>query len=302
MPAPRLRALPISSEAAGVLLALTAVALFASMDAMSKGLSQRYDPLMVTWARYLSQAVLVLLIALPRLREIGRTRHPGLQALRSALIFGATLCFFISIAFVPLAEATAVFEVAPLMITALAGLILKERIGPRRWLGVAAGFAGAMIVIRPGFAVFQPMALLPMLAAFCYALHAIATRFLGRDERPWTTFLYSGAIGSLCASLIVPFRWTTPSVEDALLMASTGIVGGVGQFLLIHAYQRASAATLAPTTYFGLLMATLWGRVFFDETPDFWTAAGALVIVGSGLYVWGRGRERAVVPPGGPLP
>lgn len=302
MPVPRPRALPLSQEASGVALALVAVALFASMDAMSKGLSQRYDPVMVTWARYLSQAVLVVLILSPRLKQVARARYPLIQLVRSALIFGATLCFFIAIAFVPLAEATAVFDVAPLMITALAALILKEQVGPRRWAGVAAGFVGAMIVIRPGLSVFQPMAVLPMLAAFCYALHAIATRFLGRDENPWTTFLYSGAIGAICASFLVPFHWSTPTIEDALLMTLCGAVGGTGQLLLILAFARASAATLAPTTYFGLLMATMWGYVFFGDAPDLWTVLGAAVIVGSGLYVWWRDQTRPPARSPGPLP
>jgi len=302
MPALRPRALPLSQEAFGVALALVAVVCFASMDAMSKGLSQRYDPVMVTWARYLSQAVLVFLLLSPRLREVGVPRYPVIQLVRSALIFGATLCFFVAIAHVPLAEATAVFEVAPLMITALAALVLKERVGPRRWAGVAAGFVGAMIIIRPGFGVFQPMALLPMLAAFCYALHAIATRFLGRDENPWTTFLYSGLIGAFCASLVVPFHWSDPTAADALLMTLCGVVGAVGQFLLILAFTRASAATLAPTTYFGLIMATIWGLVFFGETPDLLTVLGAVVVVGSGLYVWRRERTAPVVRAAGPLP
>ena len=302
MSVPRPRALPLSHETTGVLLALTAVACFASMDALSKGLSQRYDPVMVTWARYLSQAVLVVLILSPRLGKVARARYPLIQLVRSALIFGATLCFFIAIAFVPLAEATAVFDVAPLMITALAALILKEPVGPRRWAGVAAGFVGALIIIRPGLSVFQPMALLPMLGAFCYALHAIATRFLGRDENPWTTFLYSGAIGAVCASLLVPFHWSMPTVEDALLMTLSGAVGGVGQFLLILAFARASASTLAPTTYFGLIMATILGFVFFGDAPDLWTVLGAAVIVGSGLYVWWREHAATMTNSPGPLP
>ena len=302
MPAPRLRAPSLSDETSGVLLALLAMAFFASMDALSKGLSERYDPVMVTWARYLSQAVLVLLILSPRIRIVGRTRHPLLQALRSALIFGATLSFFIAIAHIPLAEATAIFEVAPLMVTMLAALILKESVGARRWAGVVAGFAGALIIVRPGLAVFQPMALLPMLAALFYALHAIVTRFLGRDENPLTTLLYSGLIGVVCASILAPFHWTTPTWEDAALMTLCGAVGGVGHLLLITAFARASAATLAPTGYFGLVIATIYSVAIFGEAPDLWTVTGAVVIVGSGLYVWRRELDRGAVKPGGPSP
>ncbi len=302
MPAPRFKAPDLSLEASGVLIAIVAIGFFASMDAISKGLSQRYDPFMVTWGRYLSQAVLVLLLLAPRIRTVARTRNLKLQILRSAMIFGATLCFFISIAHIPLAEATALFEVAPLMVTALAALVLREHVGARRLFGVAAGFIGAMIIIRPGLAVFQPMAMLPMLAAFFYAMHAIVTRQLGQADNPWTTLLYSGVIGALCASLMVPFFWSTPTFEDALIMLSSGAVGGTGQILLILAFQRASASALAPVTYFGLIVAAAWGYVFFDETPDVWTVCGALVIVSSGLYVWRRESQTSAVKAADPSP
>ncbi len=288
MPVSRLRAPTLSDDAFGVVAALLAVALFASMDAIGKGLTQRYDPFMVAWARYFSQAVLVVLILSPRLRTVARTRRPGLQFLRSLFLLGATLTFFTAFAHIPLAEATAIFEVAPLIVTGLAAFALKEHVGPGRWMGVMVGFVGALIIIRPGFAVFQPMALMPLLAAFCFACHAIVTRFLGHGESPWTSFLYTSVIGGAGASLLAPFVWTTPSLEDAVLMTSMGAIGGAGQFLLIAAFRRASAAAVAPTIYFGLVMATILGFVFFGETPDAWTVAGALVVVSSGLYVWRR--------------
>ncbi len=287
----RLAALP--AEARGAALLVLATALFAAMDAIGKGLMQRHDPFQVVWARYAAQAVIVLIVISPRLHRVARTRHFGLQAIRSALLFMATLCGFFAFSAMPLADATAIFQTAPLAITALAALLLREPVGPRRWAGVAVGFLGALIIVRPGADVFQPAALLPMLGALFFAGYSIATRFLGRDESYWTTFLYTAALGALIASAFVPLVWVTPTWADAGLMLLMGAIGSVGQFLLIVAFNTAAASAIAPFTYAGLIFATLWGYLFFGDAPDGWTATGAAVIVGSGVYVWRRERVRA---------
>ena len=271
-----------------MLLAVAAVLLFSGMDALAKELSARHDTLQVVWARYTSQTVWVALLLAPRLRAVLATDRLGLQLLRSALLFGATLFFFAALAHLEFAEATAIFEVGPLFITALSVLILGERAGPRRWLGVLAGLAGALLIIRPGTAVFSPASLLPVAAAACFAGYSIATRFVGRDESPFTSLLYTTLVGTLVASLVVPFHWTVPTRADALVMGSFGAIVMVGQLCLILALRHAPASLIAPFAYFGLAFATVWGFVFFGELPDGWTVAGAAVIVGAGLFVWHR--------------
>ncbi len=287
---------PRGPEALGLLLMLGAVFAFSCMDAVAKGLSQRYDPMQVVWARYLGQTVWAFALLAPRLPALLPTPRPGLHLMRSALLFGATACFFAAISRMQLAEATAVFEVAPLMITALAFFILREKVGPRRWTGVAIGFVGALIIIRPGTEVFAPAALLPMAAALFFAGYSIATRWMSGAESPWTAFLYTALFGSAAASAIVPFVWTTPGWEDAAIMSVFGIIGGAGHLLLIHALRRAPASAIAPLSYCGLVFNAGWGLIFYDETPDRWTVAGALVIVGAGLYVWWRERRREAAP------
>jgi len=282
----------IPAEARGAALLVLATALFASMDAIGKGLMQRHDPFQVVWARYAAQAVIVAIIVSPRLGRVIRTARPGLQVIRSALLFMATLCGFFAFSVMPLADATAIFQTAPLAITALAALILREPVWPRRWAGVMVGFLGALIIVRPGADVFQPAALLPMLGALFFAGYSIATRFLGRDESYWTTFLYTAALGALIASAFVPLVWVTPTWGDAALMLAMGAIGSAGQFLLIVAFNTAPASAIAPFTYAGLIFATLWGYLFFGDAPDGWTATGAAVIVGSGVYVWRRERMR----------
>ncbi|RMD47025.1 MAG: DMT family transporter [Alphaproteobacteria bacterium] len=286
------RFLALGARQRAILLMIVTIACFASMDAIAKTLAQRYPTLEVVWARYTSQTVVALLMLAPRLRELLRTRFLGLQLVRSAFLFGATVFFFFGIVLVGLAQATAIMNANPLIITLLAALLLGERVGPRRWLSVAAGFAGALIIIRPGSAVFSPEALLPLGAAFCYAGYALSTRFLGREENPWTSFLYTAMIGTLAATLILPFVWVPPRPADLPLMLGIGVIGGAGHYLLIRALMLAEASVIAPFSYVGLLFAALYGWTLFGEVPDLPTVAGAVVIVGAGLYLWHR--ERAV--------
>ncbi len=282
----------LTPTAQGIVMMILAVATFAMMDTLAKALSARYDPLQVVWARYTCHTLVVFLWFAPRLGTLLRTRHLGLQLIRSAFLFGATFCFFTSIAHIGLAQATAVFDVNPLIVTLLAFLVLGERAGPRRIMGILAGLVGALIIIRPGTEIFSAYALLPLLAAIFYASYAISTRFLGRDEDSLTSLLYTTLIGTVAASLMVPTVWQMPAVPDLVMMLGMGVIGGTGQYFLIRAFTLAEAGVVAPFAFVGLVFAVINGLVFFGEWPDAMTLIGALVIVGSGLYVWQRERRQ----------
>lgn len=279
---------PSSSTAKGMALMIWAVFLFSIMDSLAKDLSQRHDSLQVVWARYASQTFLAFILLAPRLHILLRTRFFGMQLLRSAFLFGATMAFFFSFSRMQLAAATAIFQIGPLAITLAAFFILKEQIGRRRWIGVFVGLLGAVIIIRPGSDVFTPIALLPLVSAGCFAGYAISTRFLGAGESPWTSFLYTALIGTIAASLFAPLVWETPSLKDGLQMLSMGAVGGLGHLLLIRALTFSEASAIAPLTYFALLFNTLWGVIFFAEFPDIYTYLGSGIIASAGIYVWYR--------------
>ncbi len=282
----------LTPTAQGIVMMIAAVATFSLMDSIAKELSSRYDPLQVVWARYTCHTAVVFLWFAPRLTSLLRTRHLGLQLIRSAFLFGATFSFFTAIAHIGLAQATAVFDANPLIVTILAFLVLKERAGPRRIFGVCAGLCGALIIIRPGTEIFSPYAALPLLGALCYASYVISTRFLGSNENSLTSLLYTTLIGTVVASALVPGVWQTPAPADAALMLLMGAIGGTGQYFLIRAFTLAEAGTVAPFTYVGLIFAVIFGYVFFSEVPDAMTFVGALVIAGSGLYVWHRERHQ----------
>jgi drug/metabolite transporter (DMT)-like permease len=288
----------MGGEAQGIALFLLAVFLFSVMDTMAKELSTRQDALQVVWARYTGQTVCAVAILLPRLRQHLATDLMWLQLLRSALLFGATLFFFIALGQLQFAEATAIFQIAPLVITILSVVVLAESVGPRRWFGVLAGLVGALVIIRPGSEVFSVYALFPAIAAVSFAGYSIATRFLGHGESPYTSLLYTTLVGTLVASLALPFFWSPPQGTDWLLMGGMGAVGLVGQLGLILALGLAPASILAPFVYLGLAFNALWGFALFAEVPDGWTVTGAAIIVGAGLYVWHREtRAKAVAVP-----
>jgi len=278
----------LSPAVQGIVLMLLTVFLFTVMDALAKGLAARYDTFQVVWARYTSQTLIAVLILLPRLKPVLKTRYLGLQLIRSAFLFAATICFFFGIVLVGLAQSSAIMSINPMLITIGAFLILGEPFGIRRALGVAFGLLGALIIIRPGGEVFSLAALLPVVSACCYAGYALSTRFLGREESVWTSFLYTALIGTVIASLIVPLFWTTPTLTDAGLMLLLGLVGGAGQLSLIKALTIAEAGAIAPFAYAGPIFATFWGMMFFNEMPDIWVGVGTLVIISAGLYVWQR--------------
>lgn len=285
--------MPQTDTGRGILMMLIAIATFTSMDALAKTLIAEYPALQVVWARYTGQTVIVTLVFLPQLRRLLRTRYPGLQAARSLMQFGATAFFFVSLGYVGLAEATAITDLNPVLITLGAALFLGERLGPRRVLGVLAAMAGAMIVIRPGLGVFSPAALFPLGAAVCYAAHALITRATGARDSLWTALLWTALIGTAVTSAGLPAVWQ-PLAPGALPgFLAIGAVGAVAQLCLIRAFALAEASALAPFGYAGLVFATLWGIVLFDEWPDAWTVAGAVVIVAAGVYVWHRERTQA---------
>jgi drug/metabolite transporter (DMT)-like permease len=274
--------------AKGAIFFIVTIFLFSIMDTLAKALAQRHHSLQVVWARYTSQTVIAFVIFAPHLTRLLRTKHLALQFIRSAFLFCATMCFFTSIKFMSFASATAIFEIAPLFLTAAGFFVLGEKVGLRRWIGVFIGLIGAMVIIRPGSDVFTPIALLPACAAACFSGYAISTRFLGREESPWTSFLYTALIGTICSCFIVPFVWETPTLPDVGMMSMMGVFGGVGHFLLIRAFTITEASFLAPFGYLTLLFNALWGLLFFAEIPDSATFWGAGIIIGAGMFVWYR--------------
>lgn len=273
----------------GILSSVGAVFCFSMVDALAKWLGQDYAAVQILFFRYLFG---LLPVAVFVWRSGGlsalRTRRPGAHVLRAGLLFVALLLFFEALQSLPLAEAIAVAFTAPLFVTALAGPVLGERVGPRRWAAVIVGFIGALIMVRPGTAAFQPEALLIVGSAFCFSLLVLLTRRLTRTESTVSLLTYSTL---LAGALSVPFLaqvWRPPTSEDLGLFVLLGIVGGVAAFLVILAYRNAPASVLAPFDFTSLIWGALLGWLIWQEQPDAPVWIGAAIVALAGLYVTRR--------------
>jgi drug/metabolite transporter (DMT)-like permease len=276
----------------GTLLVVIAVGIFALMDTIAKYLARSYPVPGVVWARYAANLIILLsfLAARGDLRRL-RTVRPGLQVMRGLLLGGATLLYFTSLTVLPLAEAAAIGFVMPLFLALLAVPMLGERMDGARLAAVLVGLAGAMVIVRPGAAVFTPYALLPVGMALCNALYQILTRKVAGIEHPLTSLVWGAIVGAVLFSFFLPFAWVTPTDPwHWTLLVVIGLLASVGHFILIRAYDYASATGLAPFFYTQLVWVILLGWLVFGDFPDGWSLLGMGIIVASGIYLVGRQR------------
>ena len=271
---------------------VAAVGVFTLMDAIAKYLSRWYPVPGIVWARY-ALNLLILLAWYAARGELGRVRtsRPAIQIARGLLLACATLIYFTSLTVLPLADAAAIAFVLPLFVAALAVPMLNERLDLPRVLAIGVGLAGALMVVRPGSAVFTLYALLPMAMALCNALYQILTRKVAGAEHPLTSLIWGAIVGAIVLSAVLPFAWKMP--DQAAHWALLGVIGmlaSVGHYLLIRAYDYASATLLAPYTYTGLIWAMLLGFAVFGNFPDGWSLTGMAVIVISGMFLATRQR------------
>ncbi|MTH63539.1 DMT family transporter [Paracoccus shanxieyensis] len=271
----------------GIALLLAAIFTFTLMDATAKHLTESYHPAQLVWVRFVSNLALVLLVVRGALPRTLRTKRPKVQIMRAVMQLCSIGLFFTALQHIGLAEATAIMDINPVLITLAAAIFLGEAIGMRRIIGIAVALIGALIIIRPGAGVFQPAAVLPLIAAFTYATGAILTR-LAREDTTATSMLWSALIGTAVTSLAVPFFWQPIAVGDIWAFVLLGVLGTIAHALLIRAFAMAEASAIAPFGYTGLIWAGLWGWLIWGQLPDLWTVIGALIIVAAGLYVWFR--------------
>ncbi len=268
----------------GIALAIAAVACFAALDTTTKYVSASVPLLMGLWFRYAFQALATTVVLLP-LRGVAalRTRHPGFHLLRGLLLLSCSFFAFASLKYMPVGEFTAIVMIAPLVITVLAATVLHERVSPMRWALVAGGFAGTMVIIRPGGEAFHWASLLPLGLVATNAWFQVLTSKLARTEDPLTMHLYTGWVGAIIAAFALPFVWT--DLASGWLWACLcfmGVSATVGHFILILAYQRAPAATLTPYLYTQIAFAMLGGWLVFSHVPDSWSIWGMLLIAACG--------------------
>lgn len=279
---------------AGVLIMCGAVLFFTGIDSSAKWLILSGLPaLQVVFARYAGHFLASLVVFLPTEGlSAFRSRNPLLQFLRSALLLGSTALNFTALTYLPITVTTAIFFAGPIVVSLLSIPILGERVGIRRLVAVVVGFSGVLVVLQPWGAEFHPAMFLSLGAMSCASLYFVLTRLLAGTESNATSQLWSSGLATL---VFLPFMlkvWIWPeTVTGYVVLTVIGTFGALGHSLVTVAHRLADASVLAPVVYLQLLFATVAGVLLFATLPTLWTLVGALIIVGSGVYIWARERQ-----------
>lgn len=282
------------------------IVFFPLLNGSAKLLGPYYPMEEIVWARYAGHLVFMTALFFPRRGfRLFVARRPGLQICRSLLLLCATVFFFVALRTLPLATAVAINFVGPILVTALAVPLLGEKVGMRRWVAVFVGFAGALIIIRPGTDVAHWAALLVLGNATCYALYQILSRKISATDSAETSIIYVALVGFVASTFALPFGVRVPDVWwHWLVFLVLGLTGGLGHYFVVKAYGYAPASIVSPFNYGQLIGATIIGYLAFGDFPDSWTWVGAAVIVGSGLYITYResrlGRETRAIESAAP--
>jgi drug/metabolite transporter (DMT)-like permease len=277
----------------GILLMVATTFVFAVQDGLSRHLASEYNVLMVVMIRYWFFAAFVMTIARRKaggLRAAARTGQPILQGFRGLLLAAEICVMVVAFTILGLVESHAVFTCYPLLVAALSGPVLGEQVGWRRWSAIGVGFIGVLIILQPGMAVFDPAAVIPLLAAAMFALYGLLTRYVAREDTTATSFFWTGVMGALAMTSVGLWFWEPMSGRDWLFMGCLCITGVSGHWLLIKCYEVAEASAVQPFAYLQLVFAALIGITLFGETIRTNVALGAALIVAAGLFTFWRER------------
>lgn len=278
-----------------VFMLIIAMAMLAVQEGIAKYLGQHLSVPQVVWARYTSHVVMMLFVLFPKHGfKIFKSNIPFLQTGRSLLLFTDTALFFTGLTMLGLAEATAIFFMAPLFVVLISIPILGERVGLYSFAAIFVGFLGMLLIVRPGFEGMNIAGLFFVGSAACMALFNVSTRKLAGADDPEVTMMFTAMVGFVVASIAVPFFWfPVEGLWVILGMIFMGMIGGVAHNLFILAHEKEEASKLAPFMYSQIIFAILLGWLMFNMLPDRYTVIGAMIVIGSGLFLWHRGRVKA---------
>ena len=281
------RTTPIPRSLIGIALMVGAMASLPFIDVMAKFLGQQGIPaIQIVWARVMFGGLVTLPFAL---RHGGPATlipaRPVYHLFRAGFLIGATFCFFLSLKFLPIADAIAIFFVQPLILTLLSPLVLGETVGRARWIAVLVGFAGTLVIIRPGLVEVNPGSFLALASGANLAIYFLMTRKISGQAPAMVTTFQTNLMGALITACIVPFVWVTPTATQWIMFAGLGTIATFGHFLIVRAYDHAEASLLAPIAYTEMIMATILGWWFFGDFPDGWTFVGVGILIACALYI-----------------
>jgi len=279
----------------GIWLMVAATFVFAMQDGISRHLAGEYNVLMVVMIRYWFFAAFVIAIAARKaggLRAAAATQQPLVQVARGALLALEICVMVLAFVLLGLVETHAVFTCYPLLVAALSGPVLGEKVGWRRWAAIGVGFIGVLIILQPGFRVFQVEALVALLAALMFALYGLLTRYASRKDSTTVSFFYTGTVGAVVMTCVGIWFWEPMSAGDWVWMSILCITGAGGHWLLIKVYELAEASAVQPFAYLQLVFAATLGITVFGETLEWNVALGAGLVVAAGIFTLLRARAK----------
>ncbi|MDG2298462.1 MAG: DMT family transporter [Planktomarina sp.] len=277
----------------GVLLMFGTTFVFAVQDGLSMHLSSTYNVFMVVMVRYWFFAAFVMTISAKKaggLRKVAQTRQPYLQAFRGILL-ATEICIMVSgFTFLGLVESLAIFSSYTLIVAAMSGPILGETVGWRRWIAILVGLFGVLIILKPGLGIFSSYAVIPLVAAFMFALYSLLTRYAARQDSSATSFFWTGVMGCIVMTAVGAFNLQNMIITDWILMLCLCLTGATGHWLLIRCYEVAEASEVQPFTYLQLVFGATIGVLVFGEVIEANVAIGAVLVVAAGLFTLWRAR------------
>lgn len=280
----------------GIMLMAAATLVFALQDGISKHLAAEYNTMMVIMVRYWFFALFVIALAARQsggIRQVARTRQPVLQSIRALLLVTEICVAVYGFTLLGLVESQAVFAVYPLLVAALSGPVLGERVGWRRWAAIGTGMVGILIILQPGSGVFQTAALVPFASALLFAIYGLLTRYAARQDSAGTSFFWTGTVGALAMTFAGVWFWQPMVGGDWGWMAVLCVTGALGHYLLIKCYEVAEASAVQPFAYLHLVFAAILGVTVFGEVIRWNVALGAGIVVAAGLFTLARERANA---------
>lgn len=283
------------NPALGIWLMIAAVASFAIQDGFSRYLAGEYNTLMVVMVRYWFFAGFVVMLALRRpegMRAAIASDRMGVHVARSLLLVGEICVIVWGYTLIGLIESHAVFAICPLLVAGFSGLVLGEQIIWQRWLAIAAGMMGVIVILRPGLGVFSLAALLPLAAAVMFALYSILTRLTTRAEDTFPSFFWPGVIGAAIMTVLGLLNWQPVLAQDLPLLVIYAVISIFSHWLLLKCYEQIEAARVQPYAYLQIVFVTLIGLTIYGERLDPLVAVGAAIIIAAGLFALSLERNR----------
>ncbi|MDG1115684.1 MAG: DMT family transporter [Flavimaricola sp.] len=278
----------------GIWLMIGTSFVFAAQDALSRHLAAEYSVFLVVMIRYWFFAAFVIALAVRRsgsLRKAAATSQPTVQIFRGLLLAGEICVMVLGFTLLGLVESHAIFACYPLLVAALSGPVLGERVGPWRWAAIGVGFVGVLVILRPGHTVFAPAAAIPLLSAFLFALYGLLTRYVARKDSAITSFFWTGTVGAVAMTIVGIWTWEPITGPDYAMMATLCVTGVVGHFMLIKCYEVAEASAVQPFAYLQMVFAAALGLLVFGEVLEMNVVIGASIVVAAGLFTLWRNRR-----------